>query len=117
MDKFVTQKKISQNEWLWDKYVCPELQQDPRLRIEQRQIKGEVMECVTVLSPMAMRAFTPVSPSGPVRTSHPIATNDAVTSLRREANQEEPRISSDRSIFGSWGTPSSSPPIHPPRWR
>lgn len=133
----MTQKKMQQNEWLWDKHVCPDLLRDPRLRLEQRSVQGEVMECVTVLSPMAVRSFTRSLPgyphSTPPSSSYtpaaavfntplhgPPTTPDQQRSVISDAVPAATRGSSSpwSWLGGWWARPSSSPVVvDPPRWR
>jgi len=69
-DEFGTAAAARQHEWLWTERVLPELVGDPRLRVEPRVVQGEHKECVSVLSPKALRRGGALKGSG---TASPVA--------------------------------------------
>lgn len=137
MDEYVTVRKMRKYEWIWDRYVAPDLLKDPRLRVEQRPVQGEVMECLTIMSPKHMRAFSPrglnspqghhpVSSSPSPSTSSTTSTTSSVNNLftdqaqTRMSKQQHKAYRSWTAVIKDWlldpFNEEDSGNIQPPHW-
>lgn len=86
-DEFGTAAAARNHEWLWDRKVLPELLGDPRLRVEPRVVQGEHKECVSVLSPKALRRKSFGQQGSPTPGGGGFGGGQAVESRHRQSEQ------------------------------